>query len=542
MTTLLTVAQLTIDYRLRQGGSLRAVKSCSFSVDCGEVVAIVGESGSGKSTTAAALVGLLNRQALLRAGSIQFDGQRLEHASPSQWRQLRGREIGFVPQDPAQALNPIQTIRKQMIEALTLHGVAKHDATGRLPALLADVGLGDSQRVLASYPHQLSGGMRQRILLAMAMCHHPKLIIADEPTSALDVSVQKQVLDTLTGIVASQHIALLLITHDLNLALERADRILVMQEGHLVESGTPQKLLYQSQHRYTRQLLAASPAFLTVPYRKPRTAAAEPLMQAENLTKHFVLPGGTMFSAVNAVSFPILRGATTSLVGESGSGKSTTVRMLSGLERADAGQVIFDGVIFRALSDFQQPTFRRRVQIVYQNPYASLNPKMTLEAIITEPLQAFNVGNKQTRRERAAELLAAVDLSVTLLNVRPSALSGGQRQRVAIARALSISPELLILDEPVSALDVVVQAQILKLLDRLQREKGLTYLFISHDLAVVRKISDYVVIMQHGNIVEQGEAQRIFTSPTSPYTRQLLAHIPGNGDPKITNQAAYYIA
>ncbi|MFS2225922.1 dipeptide ABC transporter ATP-binding protein [Pantoea sp. B65] len=520
---LLSVEQLTVDYRHPRGGLLQAVKSLSFSLSPGEVVALVGGSGSGKSTSAAALVGLLSRQAILRAGTIQFNGQALANASQRQWRQLRGLEIGFVPQDPAQALNPIQTIARQMLEAFTLHGVSKADAAARLPALLAEVGLNDNQRVLASYPHQLSGGMRQRVLLAMAMCHQPKLIIADEPTSALDVSVQKQVLDALDAVVASHGIALLLITHDLNVALERADRVLVMHEGQLVDSGTPASLLRQTRHPYTRQLLAASPAFLRVPYRKP-LAAAPPLMQAKGLTKRFAVAGGGMFSAVDQISFPVLRGGTTCLVGESGSGKSTTIRMLSGLESPDSGQILFDGV---PLGGARSAEFRRRVQMVYQNPYASLNPKMTLEAIITEPLRAFRLGNKQSQRDRAAELLAAVELPVSLLSGRPSALSGGQRQRVAIARALAIAPELLILDEPVSALDMTVQAQILTLLERLQRENGLTYLFISHDLAVVRQIADYVVIMQQGKVVEQGAVKTIFSAPGAAYTRQLLAHIPG---------------
>ncbi|WP_437615895.1 dipeptide ABC transporter ATP-binding protein [Erwinia sp. V71] len=523
---LLAVEQLTIDYPRREGGVVQAVNALSFAINPGEVVAIVGGSGSGKSTTASALVGLLSRQAITRSGSIRFRGQPLEKASQRQWRQIRGLEIGFVPQDPAQAFNPIQTIGKQLQEALTLHGVTKRAAAGRLDALLADVGLRDSARILASYPHQLSGGMRQRVLLAMAMCHHPGLIIADEPTSALDVSVQKQVLDALANVVDSKGIALLLITHDLNMALERADRILVMHDGQLVESGTPASLLNRTQHPYTRQLLAASPAFLDVPYRQPRPALA-PLMQADRLSKSFTLARGGTFRAVEEVSFPVLRGGTTSLVGESGSGKSTTVRMLLGLERADSGEVHFDGERYTDPARFHQAAFRRRVQVVYQNPYASLNPKMTLAEIICEPLRAFRIGNRHSQRQRAIELLQAVELPASLLHARPAALSGGQRQRVAIARALAIEPELLILDEPVSALDVAVQAQILQLLERLQRDKGLSYLFISHDLAVVRKISDYVVIMQQGHVVEQGQVAAIFDTPASDYTRQLLAHIPG---------------
>ncbi|WP_017349190.1 dipeptide ABC transporter ATP-binding protein [Pantoea sp. A4] len=521
---LLTVDKLSVDYHRNEGGIIQAVKGLSFSVQPGEVVAIVGGSGSGKSTTAGALVGLLSRQAVIRSGAIRFNGQALEQASQRQWRQLRGLEIGFVPQDPALAFNPIQTIGKQLLEAYTLHGVPKKVAATRLPALLADVGLTDSRRVLASYPHQLSGGMRQRVLLAMAMCHHPQLIIADEPTSALDVSMQKQVLDTLASVVVSKGIALLLITHDLNMALERADRVLVMHEGHLIED-TAAHQLRQSRHAYTQRLLAASPAFLQVPFRTA-PLSWQPLLAAQQLHKRFTLPDGNHFTAVAGVSFPVFRGGTTSLVGESGSGKSTTVRMLLGLETADGGTVQFDGDEYSGLAQFQRPEFRRRVQVVYQNPYASLNPKMTLAQIISEPLRAFRIGNKHSQRQRALELLQAVELAETLLDVRPTALSGGQRQRVAIARALAIAPELLILDEPVSALDVAVQAQILQLLARLQREQGLTYLFISHDLAVVRQISDYVVIMQQGKIAEQGKVAEIFSTPQADYTRQLLENIP----------------
>lgn len=522
---MLSVEQLSIGYQRQESA---AVSSLSFTVGKGEIVAVVGGSGSGKSSTAAALAGLLPGNARA-SGVIRFNQQPLENASQRVWRQLRGLHIGFVPQDPGQAFNPVQTIGKQLLEAYTLHGVTRREAASRLHGLLADVGLTESERILASYPHQLSGGMRQRILIAMALCHHPQLIIADEPTSALDVSVQKQVLDTLDAAVARKGIALLLITHDINIALERADRILVMQKGRLIESGTPASLLRHTHHPFTRQLLAASPALPDVPWRQPAVGAT-PLLQASGLHKRFGLKSG-LFTAVEDVSFPVLRGCTTSLVGESGSGKSTTVRLLMGLETADAGEIDFDGVR-QTFASQQQAAFRRRVQMVWQNPYASLNPRMTLEEIIIEPLRAFKIGARHTRRARAAELLEAVELSATLLQARPVALSGGQRQRVAIARALAISPELLILDEPVSALDAAVQAQILTLLARLQRELGLSYLFISHDLAVVKQISDYVVIMQRGKVVEQGEARRIFTSPTAAYTQQLLSQVPGSGREK----------
>lgn len=525
---LLSVEQLSIEYGQKDGQPLRAVDNLDLHIAAGEVLAIVGGSGSGKSTTASALVGMLGRQARRVSGTIHLAGEALENAGQRRWQQLRGLDIGFVPQDPGQALNPIQSIGKQMLEALTLHGVNRKQAALRVETLLAEVGLNDAQRVLNSYPHQLSGGMRQRVLLAMAMSHHPRLIIADEPTSALDVTVQKQVLDALDGIVRSKGIALILITHDLQVALERADRVLVMQHGKGVETGPAAALFSQPRHPYTRQLLHASPAFFDVP-RRAEIVAPEVLLEARQLSKQFTSSRGDSFLAVDRVSFPVIRGATTSLVGESGSGKSTTVRMLLGLESPDGGEITFDGRDFTAPGRAERQAFRRRVQVVYQNPYASLNPKMTLEAIITEPLVAFAIGNRQSRRERAEWLMDNVELPRRLLAVRPGALSGGQRQRVAIARALAIAPELVVLDEPVSALDAAVQSQILTLLDRLQRELGLSYLFISHDLAVVRQISDYVVVMQQGKVVEQAAVNVLFDAPQTEYTRQLLSHIPGRG-------------
>lgn len=535
---LLSVEQLSIDYVLKEGQALRAVDNLDLQLAAGEVLAIVGGSGSGKSTTASALVGLLGKQAQRVAGTIRLDGEALENVSQRRWQQLRGLDIGFVPQDPGQSLNPIQTIGKQMLEALTLHGVSKNLAAARIETLLSEVGLQDTDRVLHSYAHQLSGGMRQRVLLAMAMSHHPKLIIADEPTSALDVTVQKQVLDALETIVRSKGIALLLITHDLQVALERSDRVLVMHHGKVVETGPAATLFNQPRHAYTRQLLQASPAFFEVK-RRPLLKNSTELLKASQISKRFISGGGRgSFRAVDRVSFPVIRGGTTSLVGESGSGKSTTVRILLGLEAQDSGKIEFDGKDFSVPNRAERQAFRRRVQVVYQNPYASLNPKMTLLEIITEPLAAFRMGDRKSQRERAEWLMDSVELPRRLLDVRPGALSGGQRQRVAIARALAISPELVVLDEPVSALDAAVQSQILALLDRLQRELGLTYLFISHDLAVVKQISDYVIVMQQGKIVEQASVEKIFDDPQTEYTRQLLSHIPGRGKATTTVSAA----
>ena len=521
----LALTDLNVAYRDGATGAWReAVTDVSLSLQPGEIVALVGESGSGKSTTAAALIGLLPDNAQRRGGSIQLEGVELAGAPESTWQGLRGRRIGFVPQDPGLSLDPVRRIGKQLEEALTIHGVPKAEARRRVPGILADVGLTDVERVARSFPHELSGGMRQRVLIGMAVAHEPALIIADEPTSALDVTVQRQVLDHLEALVRRKGIAVLLITHDLGVAFDRADRVAVMQGGRIVETGAARELRDRPAHPYTQTLLAAAPglrrgAVLAEP---ARPAAHAPILVVEGLTKRF----GDV-QAVDGVSFHVPRHGTTSLVGESGSGKSTTSRMALCLERPTAGRVWFDGRDVTRLTRSQLQDFRRRVQVVYQNPYASLNPRFTLEAIITEPLRAFGLGDGASRRQRAADLLQAVELSPDLLDSRPARLSGGQRQRVAIARALAIEPELVVLDEPVSALDVSVQARILALLQRLQAELGVSYLFVSHDLAVVRQISDHVVVLRRGQVAEQGPVEQVFEHPAHPYTQALLGDTPG---------------
>ncbi|WP_025138721.1 ABC transporter ATP-binding protein [Achromobacter sp. DH1f] len=520
----LALGNLDVAYRDAASGAWRAaVTDVSLAIQPGEIVALVGESGSGKSTTAAALIGLLPDNAQRRGGSIELEGVELAHAPESVWQDLRGRRIGFVPQDPGLSLDPVKRIGTQLEEALTVHGVSKAEARRRVPGILADVGLADVERVARSFPHELSGGMRQRVLIGMAVAHEPALIIADEPTSALDVTVQRQVLDHLEALVRRKGIAVLLITHDLGVAFDRADRVAVMQGGRIVETGAARPLRARPAHPYTQTLLAAAPGLRQGgPPAPARPAGHAPLLVVQNLAKRF----GEV-RAVDGVSFHVPRHGTTSLVGESGSGKSTTSRIALCLERPDAGQVWFDGRDVTRLSRGQLQDFRRRVQVVYQNPYASLNPRFTLEAIITEPLHAFGLGDRASRRERAAELLHAVELSPDLLDSRPARLSGGQRQRVAIARALAIEPELVVLDEPVSALDVSVQARILALLQRLQADLGVSYLFVSHDLAVVRQISDHVVVLRRGQVAEQGPVEQVFERPTHPYTQALLGDTPG---------------
>jgi peptide/nickel transport system ATP-binding protein len=530
-TAILQVEGLRIVYHTEQG-SVAGIDQVSFAIHPGEIVAVVGESGSGKSTTAGALVGLLAENASIEAGSLRLAGEELVGLGERSWRHLRGRQVGFVPQDPGLSLDPVKRIDRQLEEAMTVHGMGRREARARALVLLEQVGLADIARVARSYPHQLSGGMRQRVLIAIALANDPPLIIADEPTSALDVGVQRQVLDRLQRLARERGTAVLLITHDLGVALDRADRLIVMQHGQIVESGPARQIFQHPGHAYTRQLLAAAPTLAVArpPLQSRRfdqATQAAPLLQVRSLRKDFSSWRNPGRAAVEAVSFDVLRHGTTGLVGESGSGKSTTARLILGLERPDSGEVLFDGQNIAGLSPRQWQPLRRRIQIVYQNPYASLDPRWTLEQIICEPLRAFSLGNRVWRTERAGQLLEQVELPAHYLRRRPGELSGGQRQRVAIARALALQPELLVLDEALSALDASVQAQILRLLAELQQRLGLSYLFISHDLAVVRQICDQVVVMRDGRVVEQGACARVFETPASAYTAQLLADVPG---------------
>ncbi|OCR25154.1 ABC transporter ATP-binding protein [Pseudomonas syringae] len=528
----LQISGLSIGYRTREG-RVPGVDGINFSLFAGEIVAVVGESGSGKSTTAAALVGLLAGNAQIESGSIKLNGVEQIRASERHWRALRGKVLGFVPQDPGMSLDPVKRIGAQLCEAMTVHGVPKSEARARAATLLADVGLQNPERVGRSFPHQLSGGMRQRVLIAIALANNPAVIIADEPTSALDVGVQRQILDQLQSLARKRGTAVLLITHDLGVALDRADRLIVMHNGRIVETGAARQIFQRPQHAYTQQLLGAVPTLASaaprpVASRRDSVVALQsPLLQVEHLGKDFSTWRNPGSAAVDDVSFSVMRHGTTSLVGESGSGKSTTARLIVGLEKLDAGRVLFDGQDISGYSRRNWQPLRRRIQVVYQNPYASLDPRFTLEQIISEPLQAYAVGDRESRTRRAADLLEQVELPLRLLHSRPGELSGGQRQRVAIARALALEPELVVLDEPLSALDASVQTQILALLAQLQQRLGLSYLFISHDLAVVRQISDQVVVMRAGKVVEQGGCHDVFQSPGHAYTRRLLADIPG---------------
>ncbi|MFD6515947.1 dipeptide ABC transporter ATP-binding protein [Rhodococcus sp. NPDC060176] len=520
---LLSVTDLQISY-----GNEPAVSGVSFTVGRGEVVAVVGESGSGKSTTAHAILGLLAGSGHVTGGSVEFEGDRIDSYSDRAWQRIRGARIGLVPQDPTTSLNPVTRIGDQVAEVLRIHGLADR-RTARLDAVavLERAGIDRPEIRARQYPHELSGGMRQRVLIGIALVANPALIIADEPTSALDVTVQRRILDHLDERIAESGAAVLLITHDLGVAADRADRILVMQGGRIVESGRTADILGDPRDEYTKKLLNSAPSLSSGPVDRPVRQDTSPLLTLTGITKRFNVGRGSSITAVNEVSLTVPRGQTVSLVGESGSGKSTTARIAVRLEQADAGTITFDGQDITKVKGSGLRELRRKIQLVYQNPYASLDPKLSVQDIVAEPLRAFKVGGRTQQQSRAAELLDQVALPEQFLSRKPAELSGGQRQRVAIARALALKPDLLVLDEPVSALDVSVQAQILALLDDLQRELGLTYLFISHDLAVVRQISDVVGVMQAGRLLEIGTTAEIFDNPRNEYTRTLLDAIPG---------------
>ncbi|AKD96568.1 ABC transporter ATP-binding protein [Rhodococcus erythropolis] len=520
---LLSVTDLQIAY-----GAEPAVSGVTFTVGRGEVVAVVGESGSGKSTTAHAILGLLAGSGHVTGGTVEFEGEQIDSYSDRAWQRIRGARIGLVPQDPTTSLNPVTRIGDQVAEVLRIHGLADR-RKARLDAVevLERAGIDRPEIRARQYPHELSGGMRQRVLIGIALVANPALIIADEPTSALDVTVQRRILDHLDERIAESGAAVLLITHDLGVAADRADRILVMQGGRIVESGRTADILDNPQHEYTKKLLDSAPSLSSGPVDRPVRQDTSPLLTLTGITKRFNVGRGSSITAVNEVSLTVPRGQTVSLVGESGSGKSTTARIAVRLEQADAGTISFDGHDITKVKGSDLRELRRKIQLVYQNPYASLDPKLSVQDIVAEPLRAFKIGGRSQQQSRAAELLDQVALPEQFLSRKPAELSGGQRQRVAIARALALKPDLLVLDEPVSALDVSVQAQILALLDELQRELGLTYLFISHDLAVVRQISDVVGVMQAGRLLEIGTTTEIFDNPRNEYTRTLLDAIPG---------------
>ena len=578
---LLKITDLEVTFTTSTG-VVPAVRGANLTIYPGQTVAIVGESGSGKSTTAAAVIGLLPGTGKVTGGSIEFDGKELTKMSSKEWIELRGSGIGLVPQDPMSNLNPVLRIGTQVKEALLANNIVPRSEAGeRVTELLEQAGLPDGQRRAKQYPHEFSGGMRQRVLIAIGLASRPKLLIADEPTSALDVTVQRRILDHLETLTKEMGTAVLFITHDLGLAAERAEQLVVMHRGRIVESGPALEILQHPQHPYTKRLVSAAPSLASARIESAhargithteeeltgsaKNASSEKMIRVEHLTKEFHIRGAkgeaSKLLAVDDVSFTLRRGKTLAVVGESGSGKSTAANMILHLLEPTSGKIFFDGEDTSEYSEAQLFALRRRLQAVFQNPYGSLDPMYSIYRIIEEPLRIHSYGTKayaqqeverakaagrepepwavaaleghsefnpkKLREARVAELLDLVALPRSAMRRYPNELSGGQRQRVAVARALALNPEVIVLDEAVSALDVLVQNQILHLLNDLQAELGLSYLFITHDLAVVRQIADDVVVMEKGRLVEANTTDALFDHPVQDYTRELIEAVPG---------------
>ncbi|MDN6619189.1 MAG: ABC transporter ATP-binding protein [Corynebacterium variabile] len=545
---LLSLRNVDIAFGTRKN-PLPTVFDVNFDIWPGETVAVVGESGSGKSTTAMGIMGLLPGGGQVTDGTITFDGRDITHLSEREFTGIRGSEVGLVPQDPMSNLNPVWSIGHHIKEALKANNVASGSAAhDRAVELMEEAGLTEADRRIDQFPHQFSGGQRQRALIACGLAARPKLLIADEPTSALDVTVQQQILDHLQELTEELGTAVLLITHDLGLAAERAQRIIVMSQGRIVEAGPSLEILQNPQHPYTQKLVASAPSVtarrIDLDIEEPLRDAGEDaavdaadeaspnLIEVSGLTKIYQVPGDRPwrkkdFTAAEDVNFFLRRGHTLALVGESGSGKSTVAQMVLGLLEPTSGTVTFDGTDITHLDRAGELAFRRRVQPVFQNPYGSVDPMYSVFNTIAEPLKIHKVGSKKEQEARVRELLDLVAMPSSMLARYPGELSGGQRQRVSIARALAVGPEALSLDEAVSALDMLVQSQVLSLLNDLQEEMGLTYLFITHDLAVVKQIADETLVMKSGRIVERGETDDLFDNPEQEYTRRLIQSIPG---------------
>ena len=585
---LLEIRDLEVAFR-SSTGLVPAVRKANLILYPGQSVAIVGESGSGKSTLAHAVIGLLPGTGRVTGGTIRFQGRDITHLGTQELTALRGSSIGLVPQDPMSNLNPVWSIGFQVKEALRANGLAgvaddrlahlmaehaehtghagrtghadraqkaapsaggRIDVDEQVALLLEQAGLPEASRRAKQYPHEFSGGMRQRALIAIGLAARPDLLIADEPTSALDVTVQRRILDHLQTLVRELGTAMLFITHDLGLAAERAEHIVVMHRGRVVESGPSLEVLQDPRHPYTQRLVKAAPSLASRRIESAHargiqvtddellgaslgSSATEEILRVEHLTKVFEVRGAKgkdkTLTAVDDVSFGIRKGTTTALVGESGSGKSTVANIILNLIDPTSGKVFHDGVDLSTLGPKELFALRRIMQPVFQNPYGSLDPMYSIFRVVEEPLRVHGIGTAKEREARVAELLDMVSLPRSVMRRYPHELSGGQRQRVAIARAMALKPQIVVLDEAVSALDVLVQAQILRLLSDLQAELELTYLFITHDLAVVRQIADDVVVMEHGRIVESGAADELFANPRQDYTRELIRAVPGAG-------------
>ena len=558
---LLAVRELDVRFRVdRKHEPFRAVKGISFDIPRNSTVALVGESGSGKSVSAMSILGLLpenaivggSSQAIYHAAGAAAAGRDLLKADLAEMQRLRGKDISVLFQEPMTSLNPVFTVGEQIAESLRLHmGMTGRQADARVVELLAEVGIPNPQLRVNSYPHEMSGGQQQRVMIAMAIACEPKLLIADEPTTALDVTIQKQILDLIASLQSRHNMSVLFITHDLGVVGEIADHGVVMQNGEIQEQGPVRQIFESPQHPYTKALLACRPRLDRRPRRLPviddfmkgdghprleeRERGIDPadpiILEVKALNKTFFLKEGLFgkraVPAVKNVSFRLPKGKTLGLVGESGSGKTTVGLTLMRLHDATSGEVLFEGRDLLKMSEREMMAYRRRIQIIFQNPYASLNPRFTVGQILVEPMKIHAIGRDQAERvDMAFQLLKRVGLAEASFYKYPHEFSGGQRQRIAIARCLTMKPDVLICDESVSALDVSVQAQVLNLLQDLQDEYHMSYIFISHDLAVVKYISDEIMVMNDGAIVEVADSDEIYRAPREEYTRKLLSSIP----------------
>ncbi|MBM1816515.1 ABC transporter ATP-binding protein [Pseudosulfitobacter pseudonitzschiae] len=519
---ILKVENLRVSFR-QDGALTDAVKGVSFSVSRGETVALVGESGSGKSVSALSTVSLLGDSAHV-SGSVTYDGQEMIGASDALLRKVRGNDISFIFQEPMTSLNPLHTIEKQLTESLALHqGLTGKAARARILELMDKVGIRDAESRLGAYPHQLSGGQRQRVMIAMALANQPDVLIADEPTTALDVTIQAQILDLLADLKQTENMGMLFITHDLGIVRRIADRVFVMRHGEVVESGPTSEIFANPQHDYTKMLLNAEPSGAP----EPVAADAPVVAEIEHLKVWFPIQTGLMrrttghVKAVNDASLTVRAGETVGIVGESGSGKTTLALAIMRLISSE-GRIVYMGQDVRKWSTRELRRLRSEMQIVFQDPFGSLSPRMTCAQIIAEGLTVHKVDAHRDRRELVSEVMVEVGLNPATMDRYPHEFSGGQRQRIAIARAMVLRPKLVVLDEPTSALDMTVQVQIVELLRNLQKKYGLAYLFISHDLKVVRAMSHQVMVMKQGDVVEHGTAAEMFDNPQTDYTRTLL--------------------
>lgn len=551
----LSIRNLTVEIPTRHG-LFKPVRNVSYDIHPGEIRGVVGESGAGKSMTGNAVIGLLDDPAKIAEGEIWLNGRRIDNLSTAEKRAIRGKEIGMIFQDPLTSLNPLFTIGEQLVETIQLHlNVSASEAKERAIALLDRVSIPNPKERFNQYPHQFSGGMRQRVVIALALCSEPSVIVADEPTTALDVSIQAQVLDLIKELAAERKVGVILVTHDMGVIADTTEEVTVMYAGEVVESGPTDQILSNPSHEYTKSLISAVPRPQVKVYRFPqvsyggretefkiedlarnwdksKSSKTGTLVDVQNVTKKFVeksaiLPSmRTYFTAVDNVSFDIKDGEVFGLVGESGSGKSTVARMIATLYETNGGKILFDGDDITQMDKDALTAYRSEIQMIFQDPYSSLNPRMKVEQIVAEPLSHLKLLPKDQIKHRVLELLDRVGLGEEAGVKYPHEFSGGQRQRISIARALATQPRFLICDEPTSALDVSIQAQILNILKDLQEHLGLTMLFISHDLPVVRQMCDRVGVMKQGQLVEVQETESLFNNPQHPYTAQLLELMP----------------